>query len=197
MTDDDLFGDYNLPQQDQANAPPPQGGYGGAAPSPGYSAQPPTSAGYDPTPNVQQELAQLDQDIGRSRMTAQYSRMPKAKGAVVAKVAGPLGIASILIALAFIGSALGEMAADSVIGIAGLICIFGLPLGALLSVGAIVLAIIALALGAGEHKGKAIFAIVFGVLYWVMIGAFWILMIFVISMEINSATQEVIPLLLS
>ncbi|MEA3559485.1 MAG: hypothetical protein U9R75_09560 [Candidatus Thermoplasmatota archaeon] len=66
------------------------------------------------------------------------------------------------------------------------IACFSVPLGALLSLGAITLAIIALALGAGSYKSKAVFAIIFAVLFWVMLAATWILSLFLFSVDASS-----------
>ncbi|MEA3559484.1 MAG: hypothetical protein U9R75_09555 [Candidatus Thermoplasmatota archaeon] len=95
---DEIFDSYGLPPNDPAPAPPlggapapqTQAGYDPAASS--YGSQG-VSPGYDPSINLEDELKELDR--GRERMTAQYSRVPKGKGEILARIAGPLGIAAL------------------------------------------------------------------------------------------------------
>jgi hypothetical protein len=142
------------------------------------------SPGYDPSINLEDELKELDR--GRERMTAQYSRVPKGKGEILARIAGPLGIGAAVIGLFFIGSILAANVVEGLSIIAFIAC-FTVPLGALLSLGAITLAIIALALGAGVYRSKAVFAIIFAALFWVMLAATWILSLFLFTIDASSA----------
>jgi hypothetical protein len=125
---------------------------------------------YDPNRKVRIEMEELERD--RARMTAQYSRPPKAKGAALAKVAGSLGIASLIIGLVF----LAGWGVDYTIIRIGFILLLGclmLPLGALLSIAAFICGIISLILGAGGSRSKAIFAIIFSVVFWLMVAAWY------------------------
>lgn len=168
---DDIFGEYKMPENDLATGPPPAGE--------GAAATPPTQQGPGSTRSVEDDLKELDSALSRERMTERYSRPPRARGETVAKVAGPLGIGAVVIALFFIGSFLADLAIFGT-GMLTLGALFSLPLGGLLALGALVLGIVALCLGAGGYRSKAIFAIIFACLFGVMVGAFWIIILFVI-----------------
>ncbi|MFO8051137.1 MAG: hypothetical protein R6V01_05490 [Thermoplasmatota archaeon] len=175
---DDIFGDFKMPEEGLATGPPPISG--------DASAGAPPQHGPRNNRPVEDELKELESSISREKMTERYSRVPRSRGETVAKVGGPLGIGAVVIALFFMGSFLVDLAILNT-GMLTLVGLFSLPLGGLLSLGALVLGIVALVLGAGEYRSKAIFAIIFSILYWVMVGAFWLLLILVISYDISGA----------
>ena len=80
----------------------------------------------------------------------------------------------------FIGGFLLDSAVLNIVFVAFAGCLAGMA-GSLFSIAGIVLAVIGLALGAGLNRSKAIFAIIFSVLYRVMMGLYVLLVFFILS----------------
>ncbi|MFW3146553.1 MAG: hypothetical protein ACMUIE_07055 [Thermoplasmatota archaeon] len=184
---DDIFGEFQMPEDkepvtsQQVVAPSSTSDQPGAD---SYTISGGISYDYDPNKKVLEELKEME--AKKIEMTDTYSRIPKGRGETVAKVASPIGIAAAVVGLLFLGFWAVDVMWVKVGTLAAIGCLM-LPLGALLSVAGVVLAIIALALGAGVQKSKAVFAIIFSMVYWVMFGA-WFLMVFVVAIASASGS---------
>jgi hypothetical protein len=112
---------------------------------------------------------------------------PRAKGGKVAKWGFIFGIAAAIMGLVFMGGFLLEYYVTETEGLfVSIGCWLGL-LGAGFSLVGIILSIIGLALGAGLNKGKAVFGIIFSILYWAMIGMYFMLAVFILASMSSSA----------
>ncbi|MGA1872282.1 MAG: hypothetical protein ACMUHY_01295 [Thermoplasmatota archaeon] len=106
--------------------------------------------------------------------------VPGARGATVAKLGFIFGVISSVLGILFIGGFLLDSAVLNIVFVAFAGCLAGMA-GSLFSIAGILLAVIGLALGAGLNRSKAIFAIIFSVLYWVMMGLYVLLVFFILA----------------
>lgn len=187
--DNDEFGSYSLPDErmrvssgmiDQGETS--MEGSGPANPDLQRMMQedPDVAGLFSSDPN-----APYDQDANVRSRRVTYSRevviTPKARGGKVAKWGFIFGISAALMGLVFMGGFLLDYYVPETEGIFITIgCWLGL-LGAAFSFVGIILSIIGLALGAGLNRGKAIFGIIFSIFYWVMMGMYLLLAMFVIA----------------
>ncbi|MGA1792822.1 MAG: hypothetical protein ACMUHM_02625 [Thermoplasmatota archaeon] len=114
----------------------------------------------------------------------EYSRevrvVPRAKGGTVSKIGFIFGLLSSVMGLVFVGSFLLDVALLQMGIVFMMGCWLG-SLGSLFSITGIILGIVGLALGAGMNKSKAVFGLIFSVLYWVMMGMYFLLVMFIIT----------------
>ena len=185
---DDEFGQFSLPDESMQNPGPGiDPGYGHDA-SDGSSKQEYERMMYE-DPAVSGQYSgnterPYDADSYVRSRRVQYSQevqiFEKAKGGPVAKIGFIFGVAAAVMGLVFLGGFL----ADEALSTGGLFsmlgCWLGL-LGGLFSVAGIVLCIVGLAMGAGLNRGKAIFGLIFSVLYWVMLGMEFALAVFIVA----------------
>jgi len=116
----------------------------------------------------------------RVEYTREVNVVPRAPGRTVAQIGFIFGVLSSVLGLVFIGGFLLDAALLNIGLVAFIGCWLG-SLGSLLSLTGIILSIIGLALGAGMNKSKAVFGLIFSVLYWVMMGMIFLLAMFILS----------------
>ncbi|MGA1820482.1 MAG: hypothetical protein ACMUHU_05680 [Thermoplasmatota archaeon] len=125
-----------------------------------------------------------DEDSAVRMRRVEYSRevlvVPRARGGTVAKIGFIFGLLSSVMGLLFMGGFILDVAILQIGLVAFAGCWLGV-LGSIFSLTGITLGIIGLALGAGMNRSKAVFALIFSVLYWVMMGMYFLLAVFILS----------------